>query len=374
LLNMATIKIFCIVILFQIAYCNNVNKTTSWTRGINARFANMTSDQLKMFLGAKKPENLTSTFPVSVLPSGDSLPDSFYAYDKWKYCKDSIMTVRDRSACGSCWAAASASAMSDLTCIKYKGERSPYISEEDLLSCCETKYESTCGNCGGGYVNKAFDYWNYEGVVTGGAYNSKKGCQPYTIPPLMDLHGRTAPSMPGCYESCQGSYQKSYYDDKLRGKWTSYTVKSVDMRVDEMKRAIYNYGPIVVMIFKVYEDFQTTYKGGVYERDYGSPFKGYHAAKVIGWGRDENNTPYWLAVNSWGSDWGQNGFFKMKLGTNECGFEEGAIYGEALGDDPAPPVPTRRTHSAGASTLEVGRNIALFSLIAITIINAFLYL
>lgn len=47
---------------------------------------------------------------------------------------------------------------------------------------------------------------------------------------------------------------------------------------------------------------------------------GGHSVKIIGWGV-ENNIDYWLVANSWNSDWGDKGFFKIKRGVDECGFE-----------------------------------------------------
>ena len=44
---------------------------------------------------------------------------------------------------------------------------------------------------------------------------------------------------------------------------------------------------------------------GVYQHVTGEMLGG-HAIKILGWGV-ENGTPYWLAANSWNSDWGHKG-------------------------------------------------------------------
>jgi cathepsin B len=53
---------------------------------------------------------------------------------------------------------------------------------------------------------------------------------------------------------------------------------------------------------------------------------GGHAVRVYGWGT-EGGIDYWLVANSWNVYWGANGSFKIKRGTNECGFESDFIVG-----------------------------------------------
>ena len=60
------------------------------------------------------------------------------------------------------------------------------------------------------------------------------------------------------------------------------------------------------------------YGSGVYQRtNLASPdHSGFHSVKVIGWG-EEAGTPYWLCMNSWGREWGEDGLFKIVRGRNE---------------------------------------------------------
>lgn len=64
-----------------------------------------------------------------------------------------------------------------------------------------------------------------------------------------------------------------------------------------------------------------SYESGVYSHTEGG-FLGGHAVKIVGWGV-ENGTSYWIAANSWGTTWGEDGFFRIQEG--ECGFEEQLI-------------------------------------------------
>ncbi|UMM37944.1 hypothetical protein L5515_009549 [Caenorhabditis briggsae] len=86
---------------------------------------------------------------------------------------------------------------------------------------------------------------------------------------------------------------------------------------------IYNNGPVEVS-YQVYDDFYH-YKSGVYYTDFGDKPSG-HAVKIIGWGT-EKKVDYWLVANSWSTTFGENGFFKIRRGTNECGIEENVVAG-----------------------------------------------
>lgn len=89
-----------------------------------------------------------------------------------------------------------------------------------------------------------------------------------------------------------------------------------------MKELVEN-GPFEIAI-SVYEDF-LTYKSGVYFQQTGS-FLGGHAIRILGYG-EEDGVKYWLCANSWNEEWGDQGYIKIRRGTDECGIESEGVGG-----------------------------------------------
>ncbi|GJD66005.1 C1 family peptidase [Methylobacterium frigidaeris] len=87
------------------------------------------------------------------------------------------------------------------------------------------------------------------------------------------------------------------------------------------KRIIAAKGPVVASM-EIYDDFRN-YGGGIYSHMTGS-LKGHHAVCIIGYNDDDK---YWIVKNSWDTDWGENGFFKIKY--NECGIDEKFAFYDA---------------------------------------------
>ncbi|XP_063825435.1 cathepsin B-like [Ostrinia nubilalis] len=249
----------------------------------------------------------------------DRLPEQFDARLKWNRCP-TLYDIRDQGSCGSCWAVSAVSAMTDRTCIRSNGTRNFYFSVEDVLSCCHN-----CGpGCGGGVLWKAWMYSKRQGVVSGGGYGSQQGCLPYQIEPCdHDIPGPRPEcgmyvNTPKCQKNCQPKYKITYKKDKKIFK-SIYNLKSNTA----IKKDIFKNGPVTAT-FDVYSDF-LSYKDGIYYHVAGDKV-GRHSVKLLGWGVD-NGIKYWLVANSWNTDWGENGFFKIRRGKNDCGIEEVAVAG-----------------------------------------------
>ncbi len=58
-----------------------------------------------------------------------------------------------------------------------------------------------------------------------------------------------------------------------------------------------------------------------------------HAVLIVGYGTDtKSNEDFWIVKNSWGDGWGENGYFRIRRGVDECGIESMATE--------ATPIPT----------------------------------
>ncbi|MBF6271732.1 hypothetical protein IU460_29175, partial [Nocardia farcinica] len=105
-------------------------------------------------------------------------------------------------------------------------------------------------------------------------------------------------------------------------------VESVNITLgaeDELKHAVAFVRPVSVA-FEVVGGFRL-YKEGVFTTNTcgSTPMDVNHAVLAVGYGV-ENGIPYWLIKNSWGEDWGDNGYFKMEMGKNMCGIATCASY------------------------------------------------
>jgi len=55
-----------------------------------------------------------------------------------------------------------------------------------------------------------------------------------------------------------------------------------------------------------------------------------HAVLVVGWGENKEDGKFWHVKNSWGPEWGDNGYFKIPRGSDHCAFESMAVHAEPV--------------------------------------------
>jgi cathepsin B len=300
----------------------NEKLNTTW-KAAPSKFDKWSMVSVKRLMGVPLShiDHVTANLEV-VSHKVENVPEEFDCREQWPKCP-TLKEVRDQGNCGSCWAISAVEAMSDRICISSNTETNVHLSTEDMVSCCHL-----CGfGCNGGYPQMAWEHFKRSGICTGGVYHSHQGCKPYSIEACEHHSNNTErppcqgdSETPKCRHNCINSdYTTDYKKDKSYGDKV-YTVRSHE---DQIKMEMMKNGPVQTA-FTVYADFPN-YKSGVYQHKTGSALGG-HAVKMMGWGV-ENGTPYWLVANSWNTDWGNEGFFRILRGNDECGIEKSVVAG-----------------------------------------------
>ena len=91
-----------------------------------------------------------------------------------------------------------------------------------------------------------------------------------------------------------------------------------------MKAELALNGPISCGIHAT-DNFEHNYFGGIYSEVIKFPLIN-HEISVIGYGI-ENGVEYWIGRNSWGTYWGEMGFFQMQMYTNNLEIEKDCLAG-----------------------------------------------
>lgn len=238
------------------------------------KFATHSEEEIKALMGLRELGNIPVGNGSPVLEVGD-IPDSFDARTKFSQCN---YPVRDQAHCGSCWAFGAAETLTDNLCIL--GVTSAVLSPQDLISCDKTDHA-----CQGGTLPSAWDYIKSNGLIEDSDFSYQSGdgsCNNTCVPSCP--HGFPASGAHKC--PVDPSFLQN--DAELQG-------------------AVMLGGAAEVGFF-VMEDFMN-YKSGIFKSKGGFQLGG-HAVKIVGWGH-EGTQFYWTVQNSWGADWGEQGYFRI---------------------------------------------------------------
>ena len=224
-------------------------------------------------------------------PTFGDLPES---YDFRTNNPECAAAIKNQASCGSCWAFAGSTALAMRFCVASKGATNVVLSPQDSVSC-----DTNNSGCNGGNRLRTWQYYESTGIVT-------EECFPYS-------------SGTGTVEAC-------ITECKNGDPWKKYKVTGAKAisGVNTIKELLLADGPIHTG-FTVYQDFMQ-YKSGIYQHVSGSSLGG-HAVVILGWG-SEDGVDYWIIQNSWGAAWGENGYFRIKMG--DCGIDSYAVVGNPV--------------------------------------------
>ncbi|CAB1119846.1 unnamed protein product [Ectocarpus sp. CCAP 1310/34] len=204
-----------------------------------------------------------------------------------------VSVVKNQDHCGSCWTFSTTGCLESHHYLR-TGEM-VLLSEQQLLDCAGA-YDNH--GCNGGLPSHAFEY-----IASAGGLDTEEA-----YPYMAEESGLCSFADRGIGADVMRSVNITFQDER------------------ELLEAVGNTGPVSVA-FQVAPDFKA-YAGGVYDNPSCStlPEQVNHAVLCVGYGTTEEGVDYWIIKNSWGPEWGLDGFFHMARGKNMCGVADCASF------------------------------------------------
>ncbi len=274
-------------------------KGYSFTVGYNEAMKH-TIEQLTGYRRAPEEVRAMATFDVRQARS--TLPK------RWNWMDhNGVSSIKNQRPAGTCWAFATVGAMEGNVMIHEGSEID--LSEQYIVSCNHDGYEC---NTGGSESHKyhCCDVPPGEYASDGQAGAVLEGDFEYMCadPEWYDQD----PDTPPCKGVPEDPLPRAYCIDS----WSHVGSGGIPP-VDQIKQAIFDYGPVYAAV--VVERFFQSYTGGIFDRCRSGGGNTNHAIVLAGWDDTMGENGIWYLKNSWGTDWGEQGFMRIQYECNLVG-------------------------------------------------------
>jgi len=231
-----------------------------------------------------------------------------------------LTPIKNQGVCGSCWAFSTVATLQDVMATRGKGQLD--LSEQYLLSCNKEGW-----SCDGGFF--AHDYHRTPGAV------------PESNFPYQGTQVACKPNLSHLYKIGSWAFLPSANEN------TPPTVEAI-------KNAIYTYGPISAGVGA--SNAFMSHTSGVFTRCDGT--RPNHAINIVGW---DDDGQYFIIKNSWGVEWGEQGYGKIKYGCNYIGIAANYIILSSAAPSPTPsPTPPPPTKCTPEPYANAGNDVKIF--------------
>lgn len=235
---------------------------------------------------------MTDESTIFIAPNNFELPESV----DWRL-EGAVTEVKDQKTCGSSWAISATGAIESQYYLK-TGHLSS-LSDQNLIDC-SGLYGSD--GCNGGLPEQAFKYIRHHGIYNAEAYPYNGEDNDHCILNIKNVK-KSNVTVHGYTRISSGNE-------------------------DDLQKALAIHGPISVSIDAKQRSFMD-YSGGIWHEPHCSSDEDdlNHPVLLVGYGTDEHNRDYYILKNSFGTSWGEDGYFRMSRNArNHCGIATDAVF------------------------------------------------
>jgi len=207
--------------------------------------------------------------------------------------KGAVTPIKNQAQCGSCWAFSTIGNIEGVWFVS--GHPLVSLSEQEIVSCSTTDY-----GCEGGWP-----FWALTDMLAApysGQMDTEAG-YPYT-------------SGDGDNGVCD--FQTNDIGARIKSYKSYCTEETAPCAETQMQQLLVTYGPLSVCLDATPMQY---YQGGIDNPANCDPNAIDHCVTMVGYGVDAG-TPFWKIKNSWGSDWGESGYYRLIRGTGACGINK----------------------------------------------------
>jgi len=240
------------------------------------KFMDLTPEEFQGQFLTYRPANISN--PRQHMLDMRRIPRDPPATMDWRDTTGVITPVKNQEQCGSCWAFSATEAIESAWVLS--GKPQAILGPQQIVDC-----DQTDDGCGGGNTETAYQY-----VIQAGGQETEQN-YPYT----------------GQDGTCR------FHSSKIAvtiSNW-KYVCQSAKQELGNMLDYVGTTGPVSVCVDAAPWQF---YNGGVLKT---CGMQVDHCVQVVGYD-SQNNIDVWLVRNSWGADWGEQGYIYIERGKNLC--------------------------------------------------------
>jgi len=260
------------------------------------KFFDMSKQEFRRYpCGVDKLSDLNSLRPDFVpnlntepIPHSEALPTNF----DWT-TKGAVTPIKNQQQCGSCWAFSTVGNLEGVWFLA--GHKLTSLSEQQEVSCSTTDY-----GCSGGWP-----FWALTDMLAA-PYNGQIDTEagyPYTS---------------GGGDNGVCSFETTDVGAKIKSYKSYCTESTAPCQETAMQQLLVTYGPLSVCLDATPMQY---YQGGIDNPADCDPNAIDHCVTMVGYGV-EGGVAFWKIKNSWGTDWGENGYYRLIRGIGACGINK----------------------------------------------------